>query len=192
MQRGTLIWLVREANPVGGLASNKTKPGTPASITAAGLAGGSPRALDSGSTHSASRSGSTTDCGRSQEGGPGAPERQRDCSRPGKPVGHTFTEAFNGSLTGECLAQHGFAPLPEAEQILEAWRLGHNAQRPQSSLTHRSPAGEWRECHYVPNPDRLAYRAHKLSRSEETRRAARCLAIRGLLNGEGYGRHGER
>lgn len=85
---------------------------------------------------------------------------QLDFSRPGKPVDNTFIEAFNGSLRRECLSQHWFASLPEAEQILEAWRLDYNTQRPHSSVADQSPAAEWRGFHYAPNPDRLAHFAY--------------------------------
>lgn len=81
---------------------------------------------------------------------------QLDFSRPGKPVDNTFIEAFNGSFRRECLSQHWFASLTEAEQILETWRLDYNTQRPHSSLADRSPAQMHGGFHYIPNPDRLA------------------------------------
>jgi len=31
-------------------------------------------------------------------------------------------EAFNGSLLRECLSQHWFASIAEAQQILDHWR----------------------------------------------------------------------
>jgi putative transposase len=43
-----------------------------------------------------------------------------DFSRPGKPVDNCLIEAFNGSVRRECLSQHWFASLAEAQQILDA------------------------------------------------------------------------
>ena len=65
---------------------------------------------------------------------------QLDFSRPGKPVDNSVCEAFNGSLRRECLSQHWFASIAEAETILEAWRLDYNNHRPHSSLGLESPA----------------------------------------------------
>ena len=47
---------------------------------------------------------------------------QLDYSRPGKPVDNCVCEAFNGSLRRECLSQHWFATLAEAQLVLDAWR----------------------------------------------------------------------
>jgi putative transposase len=63
---------------------------------------------------------------------------QLDVSRPGKPVDNCFIEAFNGSLRRECLSQHWFASIAEAQQILDHWRLDYNTERPHKSLGHRS------------------------------------------------------
>lgn len=85
---------------------------------------------------------------------------QLDFSRPGKPVDNTLIEAFNGSLRRECLSQHWFISLTEAEQILEAWRLDYNTLRPHSSLADHSPLREHAGGHFIPNPDRLAQFAY--------------------------------
>ena len=65
---------------------------------------------------------------------------QLDFSRPGKPVDNSLCEAFNGSLRRECLSQHWFASLDEADTILRAWQLEYNNHRPHSSLGLESPA----------------------------------------------------
>jgi putative transposase len=85
---------------------------------------------------------------------------QLDFSRPGKPVDNTFIEAFNGSLRRECLSQHWFASLTEAERILEAWRQDYNIERPHSSLGDDSPLTRRRGGSFIPNPDRLVQFAY--------------------------------
>lgn len=80
---------------------------------------------------------------------------QLDFSRPGKPVDNCLIEAFNGSLRRECLSQHWFASLAEAQQILEAWRDDYNNLRPHTSFAHRAPAAALHGGHYIPGPNRL-------------------------------------
>lgn len=80
---------------------------------------------------------------------------QLDFSRPCKPVDNCLIETFNGSLRRECLSQHWFASVPEAQQILEAWRVDYNTERPHRSLALRSPAEQIRGGHFVPGPNRL-------------------------------------
>jgi putative transposase len=80
---------------------------------------------------------------------------QLDFSRPGKPVDNTFIEAFNGSLRRECLSQHWFNSIAEAQHVLDTWREDYNTERPHSSLGHRSPR-EWiTGGDFIPTPDRL-------------------------------------
>lgn len=67
-------------------------------------------------------------------------------SRPGKPVDNTFIEAFNGRLRDECLNQHWFVSLADAQRLIERWRVAYNTERPHRSLAGRTPAGfaaEW-------------------------------------------------
>ena len=78
-----------------------------------------------------------------------------DFSRPGKPVDNCLVEAFNGSRRRECLSQHWFASVPEAQQLLEAWRVDYNTERPHRSLALRSPAEQLRGGHFIPGPNRL-------------------------------------
>ncbi len=61
-------------------------------------------------------------------------------SRRGKPVDNTLVEAFHGSLRRECLSQHWFISIAEAERILTAWRQDYNNTRPHSSLQNEPPA----------------------------------------------------
>jgi putative transposase len=80
---------------------------------------------------------------------------QLDFSRPGKPVDNCLIEAFNGSLRRECLSQHWFASLVEAQQILEAWRVDYNKTRPHQSFGGRTPYEYLRGDHFIPGPNRL-------------------------------------
>lgn len=58
---------------------------------------------------------------------------------PGKPVQNAFIESFNGRLRDECLNQHWFLSLADAQAIIAAWREDYNHERPHSSLGYRTP-----------------------------------------------------
>jgi putative transposase len=60
-------------------------------------------------------------------------------SRPGKPVDNTFIEAFNGRVRDECLNQHWFRSLADAQRTIEAWRISYNTARRHRSLDGRTP-----------------------------------------------------
>jgi putative transposase len=59
---------------------------------------------------------------------------------PGKPQQNAFIEAFNSRLRDECLNEHVFASLAEAQRIIEAWRIDYNTGRPHSALGNQTPA----------------------------------------------------
>jgi putative transposase len=61
---------------------------------------------------------------------------------PGKPVQNAFIESFNGRLRDECLNEHCFASLAEAEAVIAAWRRHYNTCRPHSALGYRTPVEE--------------------------------------------------
>jgi putative transposase len=42
--------------------------------------------------------------------------------QPGKPVQNAFMESFNGKFRDECLNEHWFLTLQEAQLVIEAWR----------------------------------------------------------------------
>lgn len=70
-------------------------------------------------------------------------------SRPGKPTDNAFAESFNGHFRAECLDQHWFASLEEARQIIEAWRIDYNTERPHRALNQQTPAASeasWKEA----------------------------------------------
>ena len=63
---------------------------------------------------------------------------------PGKhpPRGHPQNgqiESFNGRFRAECLDQEWFTNLQEAREMIEAWRVSYNSQRPRSSLGYVPP-----------------------------------------------------
>ena len=63
-----------------------------------------------------------------------------DFSRPGKPTDNALIEAFNSRFRQECLNEHWFMSLPDAQEKIETWRHDYNHDRPHSSLGYRSPA----------------------------------------------------
>jgi putative transposase len=61
-------------------------------------------------------------------------------SGPGKPTDNAMIETFNAKVRAECLDQHWFRSLQEAQERLESWRAEYNEQRPHSSLNNQTPA----------------------------------------------------
>ena len=45
-----------------------------------------------------------------------------------------FIENFNGKFRDECLNEHWFLNLKDAQDKIEAWRKIYNKERPHSSL----------------------------------------------------------
>lgn len=78
-----------------------------------------------------------------------------DFSRPGKPVDNCFVEAFNGTVRRECLSQHWFTGLEDAQRTLDAWRDDYNNTRPHRSLANQSPAKYRGGGYCLPDQDRL-------------------------------------
>lgn len=62
-----------------------------------------------------------------------------DYIRPGKPVENAYIESFNGKFRDECLNEHWFVTLREAQVRIEAWREDYNCHRPHSSLGDLTP-----------------------------------------------------
>lgn len=54
--------------------------------------------------------------------------------QPGKPTQNTFVESLNGKFRNECLNQHWFRNIKEAEQEIHLWRYHYNHVRPHSAL----------------------------------------------------------
>ena len=59
---------------------------------------------------------------------------------PGKPTQNAFVESFNGRFRDECLNEHLFATLGEADRIIEEWRIDYNTVRPHGRLGKLPPA----------------------------------------------------
>ena len=59
--------------------------------------------------------------------------------RPGKPIENAYIESFNGKFRDECLNEHWFVSLADAQAMIEAWRIDYNTVRPHSSLDGATP-----------------------------------------------------
>ena len=59
--------------------------------------------------------------------------------RPGKPIENAYVESFNGKFRDECLNEHWFVSLADAQVTIEAWRVDYNTVRPHSSLDGATP-----------------------------------------------------
>jgi len=68
-----------------------------------------------------------------------AREVQLDFSRPGKPTDNGFIESFNSRFRQECLNQHWFLSLEDAQSKIKAWWKDYNEVRPYSALGDIAP-----------------------------------------------------
>lgn len=59
--------------------------------------------------------------------------------RPGKPIENAYVESFNGKFRDECLNEHWFVSLADAQVTIEAWRVDYNTVRPHSALADQTP-----------------------------------------------------
>jgi putative transposase len=59
--------------------------------------------------------------------------------QPGKPQQNGYLESFNGKFRDECLNEHFFISLSEAQMLIEKWRKDYNECRPHSALDGRTP-----------------------------------------------------
>jgi putative transposase len=59
--------------------------------------------------------------------------------QPGKPVQNAFIESFNGKFRDECLDEHWFLTLQEAQLVIEAWRREYNEERTHSAIGDVTP-----------------------------------------------------
>jgi len=80
-----------------------------------------------------------------------------DFIRPGKPNDNAFIESFNSRLRDECLNEHWFQTLAEAQVLIEQWRREYNTEHPHSSLGHRPPA-EYAEQFHPSSKDEVITR----------------------------------
>lgn len=80
---------------------------------------------------------------------------QLDFSRPGKPGDNAFIESFNATVRRECLSQHWFVSLEDAQRTLDGFRDDYNNTRPHRSLANQAPAVFGAGGCFVPGPNRL-------------------------------------
>ena len=59
--------------------------------------------------------------------------------QPGKPMQNAFIESFNGKFRDECLNEHWFVTLQEAQLVIEAWRREYNEERTHSAIGDVTP-----------------------------------------------------
>ena len=60
--------------------------------------------------------------------------------QPGKPVQNAFIESFDGKFRDECLNEHWFLTLQEAQIVIEAWqREYNNGERTHSTIEDLIP-----------------------------------------------------
>ncbi|MFP6560795.1 transposase [Paraburkholderia sp. B3] len=59
--------------------------------------------------------------------------------RPDKPVEHAYFERFNGRFQDGCLNEHWFVSIQNTRSLIESRRVGHNTERPHSSLGCHTP-----------------------------------------------------
>jgi len=74
---------------------------------------------------------------------------------PGAPWENPFVESFNGRVRDELLNIEEFGDLPEAQVVVEAWRVEYNTYRPHSALGGLTPAEfakRWADQNTVGHP----------------------------------------
>jgi len=59
--------------------------------------------------------------------------------QPGKPIQNAFIESFNGKFRDECLNEHWFVTLQEAQLVIEAWRREYNEERTHNTIGDVTP-----------------------------------------------------
>lgn len=60
--------------------------------------------------------------------------------QPGKPTQNAFVESFNGTFRQDCLNQHWFDSVAQAQLLIEHWRKNeYNSLRPHSSIGRITP-----------------------------------------------------
>ncbi|MCG3773862.1 MAG: hypothetical protein JW395_0677 [Nitrospira sp.] len=62
-----------------------------------------------------------------------------DFNHPGKPAQNAFIESFNGTFRDECLYEHWFTSLADAQRTIETWRIDCETERLHSRLKDQAP-----------------------------------------------------
>lgn len=71
---------------------------------------------------------------------------QREIIRPGKPNDNAFIESFNSLLRDECLHEHHFTCLADAQVKVERFPIEYETEHPHSSLGRMTPAEYAARC----------------------------------------------
>ena len=58
---------------------------------------------------------------------------------PGKPMQNGYAEGFNSTFRDQCLNEHWFTSIAEAQMMIEQWRQIYNTIKPHSSLDLKTP-----------------------------------------------------
>ena len=72
---------------------------------------------------------------------------------------NAFIESFNGKFRDECLNEHWFLTLHEAQLVIEAWRREYNEERTHSTIGDVTPQ------EFITNYQNGAHRAQQLPSS---------------------------
>jgi transposase InsO family protein len=67
----------------------------------------------------------------------------------------THSEPFNSLVRRECLSQHWFVDLRDAQKVLDRWRLDYNTVRPHGRVRRSTPAQKGAGAPITPSPERL-------------------------------------
>ena len=86
---------------------------------------------------------------------------------PGSPWENAYIESFNDKFRDECLNLHVFTDGRHAQDVIEAWRVEYNEERPHSSLNYRTPSEFAAHCRNSSRPT-----ASLRSGNEQTQGAA--------------------
>ena len=54
-------------------------------------------------------------------------------------VQNAFIQSFNGKFRDECLNEHWFLTIREAQVVIEAWRREYNEERMHSTIGDMTP-----------------------------------------------------
>lgn len=71
---------------------------------------------------------------------------------PGSPWENPYIESFNDKFRDECLNMEVFTDGRHAQQVVEAWRIEYNEERPHSSLEYMTPAEFAARCRNSSRP----------------------------------------
>lgn len=75
--------------------------------------------------------------------------------QPGKPVQNSHIESFNGRFRDECLNQHYFLSLQDAQFQIERWRRTYNTDRPHAACYPLTPSEYAQTFTIIPSPRAL-------------------------------------